>query len=212
MSVNLPDVTHERILNAAESLFALHGFDGATMRQITEKAGVNLAAINYHFDTKEKLYAETFTRIIRPLNEQRVALLTKAETDAGNRPVPLRAILESFIRPTFMLASGRPQFLALMSRNFSAPPPFMREVMAQEFSGLSQHYLKALQAALPQLPPVELFWRMFYAIGALLFTTAHQETITLLTHGAVRAPEPEESIRRLVDFAAAGLTTPADPV
>jgi AcrR family transcriptional regulator len=211
MPANVPDPTHERILNAAECLFAQHGFDGATMRQITEKAGVNLAAINYHFDTKEKLYAETFVRIIRPLNEQRLALLAQAGEAAGGRPVPLRAILESFIRPTFMLASGRPQFLALMSRNFSSPPPFMREVMAREFSGLSQHYLKALHATLPQLPPVELFWRMFYAIGALLFTTAHQETIALLSHGVVTAPDPEESIRRLVDFAAAGLAMPAAP-
>lgn len=203
--------THERILNAAESLFALHGFYGATMRQITEKAAVNLAAINYHFDTKEKLYAETFTRIIRPLNEQRLALLSKAESEAEGRPVPLQVILESFIRPTFMLASGRPQFLALMSRNFSAPPPFMREIMAQEFAELSQHYLKALRRTLPDLSPVELFWRMFYAIGALLFTTAHQETITLLSRGAVPPPDPEESIRRLVDFAAAGLAAPTAP-
>jgi AcrR family transcriptional regulator len=206
------DETHERILNAAEKLFAQFGHDGTTLRDITKAASVNLAAVNYHFGTKQALYTEVFQRVIRPINERRLAILGQAEQLAGDHAVPLRAIADSFIRPVFEMARGRPPFLLLMSRNFSAPPAFMHEVMAREFGFVAQRYLRALKTTLPHLPPGEVFWRMFYVTGAMLFVAAHQQSIERLSQGLCRIDTQEEteaSIRRLVDFAVAGISAPA---
>ena len=84
----------------------------------------------------------------------------------------------------------------------------MREIMAAEFSAISQRYIRALQHALPGVPPMELFWRMFYTVGALLFTAAHRETMALLSHGAIQSPDTESIIRRLVDYASAAMCAP----
>lgn len=206
------DETHERILTAAEKLFAQHGHDGTTLREITKAAGVNLAAVNYHFGSKQALYIEVFQRVIRPINERRLAILADAEQLAGDQPVPLRAIADSFIRPVFEMARGRPPFLLLVSRNFSAPPAFMHEVMGREFGRVAQRYLRVLQAALPHLSPAEVFWRMFYVTGSMLFVAAHSQSIERLSQGLCRSDDTEASIRRLIDFAVAGLgatTTPA---
>lgn len=205
------DETHIRILNAAEKLFAQHGHDGTSLREITKAAGVNLAAVNYHFGDKETLYTELFTRCIRPINERRLAVLDAAEQLAGDQPVPLRALVDSFLRPVFEMARGRPPFLLLMSRNFSAPPAFMHGVMGREFDSVAQRYMRALRAALPQLQPEDVFWRMFYVTGSLLFVAAHAQTIERLSHGLCRADDSEELIRRLTDFAVAGLGAPPSP-
>jgi AcrR family transcriptional regulator len=206
------DATHERILNAAEKLFAQHGHDGTTLREITKAAGVNLAAVNYHFGSKQALYTEVFQRVIRPINERRLAILADAEQLAGDQPVPLRAIVDSFIRPVFEMARGRPPFLLLMSRNFSAPPAFMHEVMGREFGKVAQRYLQVLQTSLPHLSPAEVFWRMFYVTGSMLFVAAHSQSIERLSQGLCRSDDPDASIRRLIDFAVAGLGAPQTPV
>ena len=79
----------EKILTTAERLFADRGFDGVSLRELTAQAHVNLAAVNYYFGTKEKLYEEIVNIRIRPLNEARLALLAGALSDAGAEPVPL---------------------------------------------------------------------------------------------------------------------------
>ena len=91
--------TKEKILDTAERLFGQQGFPCTSLRQITDEAGVNLAAVNYHFGSKEDLYKGVLIRRLRPVNEERMRLLTHVEQLAGEQPVPIRSILETFIRP-----------------------------------------------------------------------------------------------------------------
>src|SRR5882672_4712439 len=97
----------DRILDAAEKLFAKQGFDGTSMRQLTVAAGMNLAAVNYHFGDKESLYAAMIGRRLRPLNEARLASLERAEQEAGGQPVPLARIIELLVRPVFELSKDK---------------------------------------------------------------------------------------------------------
>src|SRR5258706_565485 len=95
--------TKDRILDSAERLFAEHGFDGVSLRSIIAEAGVNLAAVHYHFHSKEALMDAVIGRRVGPLNQERLALLDKVEVEAGDEPAPLERILEALLIPTVRL-------------------------------------------------------------------------------------------------------------
>lgn len=204
--------TRDRVCEAAERLFSEHGFSNTSLRQITAEAGANLAAVNYHFGSKEDLYREVLLRRLRPMNEERLTLLTQAEQLAGDQPVPVRAILITFIRPLLRRAadagSGGRSFLRLISRQLMDPPPFIREEMVRELEPLAERYARALGQTKPDLPRSELFWRMQFAIGATLYTAAHQHDVERLSQGLCRSDDLDGCIRRLVEFCTAGLGAP----
>ncbi|MFA5057104.1 MAG: TetR/AcrR family transcriptional regulator [Opitutaceae bacterium] len=204
--------TRGKVLKAAERLFGQHGFSGTSLRQITKEAGTNLAAVNYHFGSKEDLYREVLLQRVRPLNEERLMLLTQAEQLAGDQPLPLRAILDAFIRPVLGLATdrmpGRLAFLRLISRDLADPQPFLFTEMAREFDPLVKRYTQALAQTLPGLPAVDLFWRMQFTTGALLYAAAHQHDFERISSGLWQADDVEGCVRRLVDYCTAGFGAP----
>src|ERR687891_1473936 len=89
--------TRERILDAAEQRFSEEGFAGTSLREITALAGVNVAAVNYHFGSKEELLRAVLSRIVEPVNRERLELLQRAEEAAAPHPSPVEAILEAFL-------------------------------------------------------------------------------------------------------------------
>src|SRR5512138_2219156 len=93
--------TKDRILGAAEELFALHGFAGTSLRQVTSRADVNIAAVNYHFGSKENLVNEVFRRRMDDMSAQRQDMLRKARAE---RPGELEAVLAAFVEPALALA------------------------------------------------------------------------------------------------------------
>lgn len=199
-----PD-TRDRILDTGERLFAAHGFDGTSLRQITEAAGVNLAAVNYHFGSKEELYTQVFVRRIVPINARRMEMLDTAVKAAEGRAVAVRAIFESFARPVFEMADRAPGFLRLLARNVGAPPAFMAPVMEAQFRPLITRYVGLLQQALPQLPPKTVFWRMHFMVGATLHCASHHFTIDQMSGGLCHTHDVEEMLEHLADFAVAGI-------
>lgn len=200
--------TRERILDAAERLFSAHGFDGASLRQITDAAGVNLAAVNYHFGSKEDLYAQVFIRRIEPINARRMEMLDEAARLAGDHPIPPRAIFDSFVRPIFEMAERAPSFLPLLARNQGVAPPFMGVVMEKQFRPLIARYAQVLHEALPHLSPKTIFWRMHFVAGATLHAASHHFTIDQLSRGLCHSRDLDEMLRHLVDFAEAGMSAP----
>lgn len=207
--------TRDRILEAAEGLFGQYGFSRTSLRRIADKARVNLASANYHFGSKEDLYKQILLRRLRPINEERVTLLAQAEQLAGDQAVPLRAILDTFIRPLLRRASdgdlgGKP-LLRLISRDHMDPQPFMGEAVAREFEPLIARYTHVLSQTLPGLPLPELFWRLQFTVGALLYAAAHQHDFERLSQGLYPEEDLDGCIRRLVDFCAAGFGAPPAP-
>ncbi|MDD2764497.1 MAG: TetR family transcriptional regulator [Opitutaceae bacterium] len=206
------EATREKVLKAAERLFSKNGFSGASLRQITEEAGANLAAVNYHFGSKEDLYKEVLLRRVRPMNEERLTLLAQAEQLAGEQPLPLRAILDAFIRPLLSRATDRApgglSFLRLISRELADPQPFLFDEMAREFDPLVKRYTHAFAQTLPGLPPVDLFWRMQFTTGTLLYAAARQHDFERISSGLWKADDVEGCMRRLVDYCTAGLGAP----
>jgi AcrR family transcriptional regulator len=207
-----PAATQERIWSAAEQVFSPHGFSRASLRTITKKAGVNLAAVNYHFGSKEALYKQVLLRHIRAINSERMTLLNQAEQLAGEQSVPLAAITETFVRPLMRCAadskSGGIPFLRLVSREFTDPQPFMHEELAHEFDSVLARYTRVLRQSLPGISASELFMRIQFMIGALLYTAAFQHDVQRSSLAGYDPDDLEACIRRLVVFCTAGLGAP----
>jgi AcrR family transcriptional regulator len=204
-------VTRTRILDAAEELFMQHGFEGTSMRLLTTKAGVNLAAVNYHFGSKHALVEAVFRRRLDPMNTARIAELDKIE--AEDRASSLEAIIRAFITPGLRLmedgkAGGR-NFTRLLGRTYTEPSKAVRALIGQMYAPTMQRYKAALERALPQMPREELVWRMHFMFGTLAYTLAATDTVQLI---AGCKPEDRYDARlleeRLTAFLAAGLDAP----
>src|SRR4051812_40302542 len=124
-AVKPPHETRTRILDAAEELFMQHGFEGASMRLLTAKAGVNLAAVNYHFGSKHALIEAVFRRRLDPMNTARIAALDRLEKDAGARPLSAEAVIRAFVGVSLRMMedtkSGGRNFVRLLGRTYTEP-------------------------------------------------------------------------------------------
>lgn len=204
--MNQPDTeTLDRILIAAESLFAEQGYDGTTLRQITQRAKVNLAAVNYHHGDKESLYLEILRRRIQPVNQARLARLEEAEQQAGEQPVPLVTLMEILVGPLFELYAGSDENsrhgARLVGRALVEPLPFMESFLAAEFQPGLARFGQALRRHAPTLTPEDFLWRFSFVVGALQHTLATLHRMKSLTRGICRDNDPAAALPRFVQFA-----------
>lgn len=201
--------TRGRVLDAAERLFAERGIEAVSIRDITRAAKANLAAINYHFGTKQDLVAEIFSRRLTPLNHKRLALLDAAEQKAGGKPARLEVILEALIRPAveqaFACTCGSKTFMQLFGRCLSEPDAAVERLIHSHFEKIIQRFNAAILRALPRLSGQELFWRISFIGGALHHALLISGKPSLMPLGMHKRLHTEELIHRLIAFTAAGL-------
>ena len=200
-------ITRTRILDAAEELFMLHGFEGTSMRQLTSRAGVNLAAVNYHFGSKDALIEAVFRRRLDPMNAARLAALERLEDLSAEN------IIRAFIVPSLRLIEdakgGGRNFIRLLGRTYTEPAKRLRALIGQMYAPTMERYKAALQRALPQMPADELVWRMHFMFGTLSYTLAATDTVQLIA-----GCKPEDRYdaalleERLASFLLAGLMAP----
>ena len=190
--------THERILDAAERLFMAYGYDGTSMRQITGEAGVNLAAVNYHFGSKETLIQEVFRRRLDWLNEERLRVLDELESEAAGQPLKPSQIVDAFFGTMLRMAEdesrGGMTFLRLLGRTLAEPSEFIRGFLAHEYKTVVDRYKEALFKALPDVPKAEIVWRFHFMLGATSYAIAGTDALRLVTDWQI---EPEDSVDRL---------------
>ncbi|HUD98097.1 MAG TPA: TetR/AcrR family transcriptional regulator [Bryobacteraceae bacterium] len=203
--------TKERILDTAEQLFAEHGYAATSLRSIIAQAGVNLAAVHYHFHSKQALLEAVVLRRSIPANHERLALLGRFEKEAGGNPPPLEKVIEAFVAPTLEMSrnpqSGSMVFMRLLGR-LHAEGDLLPGIITSQFGDVLQRFGAALRAALPDLPREELLWRLNLAIGALSQTlrggSKDLETISDLSLSL----NSEAALERLVAFLSAGFRAP----
>src|SRR5512134_2096618 len=202
--------TQLRILDAAEELFMQHGFEGASMRMLTAKAGVNLAAINYHFGSKDALIEAVFRRRLDVMNAERIERL---EQEAAGAPLTAEAIIRAFIGASLRMIEdargGGRNFIRLLGRAYTEPAKPIRALIGQMYAPAMERFKAAFVRALPELPKDELVWRMHFMFGTLAYTLAATDTVQLI---AGAKPEDRYDARlledRLTAFMNAGLLAP----
>lgn len=201
----------QRLIDAAERLFAEHGWNAVGIRAIAAAANANLAALNYHFGSKENLLAELFAARARPIAAERVRLL--AEIEAGG--ATLERIIEAFLRPALALGSelrfGGKVFVKLRARLATEPEAFSRHALAAAFDASGRLYIAALQRILPALPPQDLHWRFHFLLGTMVYTMADCGRIQSMTDGGCDPGDVEAAMAQLVPFLAAGFNSPPTP-
>ncbi len=197
--------TKTKILDAAERLFAGQGLGVTSLRQITAEAGVNLAAVNYHFRSKEELAGAVLERRLRPVNQKRLEMLDALEAQPHKGALPLEPLLEAFFRPALELNRDREHsFQPLIGRIYGEPGA-VRKLFFEMMSEVSVRFSNALVQALPDLPRDELVWRLHFAVGALAHTMAAGEMLEKLSDGLCDLGDVEGATRRIVEFTSAGL-------
>jgi AcrR family transcriptional regulator len=199
--------TEQRILDAAEALFAQHGFAGTSLRMITAQADVNLAAVNYHFGSKEALLRATLNRIVGPVNRERLALLERAEAAAGDRPPSIEAVLEAFLAPDLRMmrdvGDRGALLMRFLGRSYTEPTELVQSLMRAQFAELGQRFLGAFCRALPHLPEAELYWRLHCVVGVVTYLMADTASQGMLDRSDV-----DGTVARLVAFLAPAVAAP----
>lgn len=212
--------TKSRILDAAEELFMEHGFEATSLRLITTAAGVNLAAVNYHFGSKEELFQAVLTRRLDPMNQDRLQLLAEYEATSaggggknGKGALTCEQIISAMFIPALKLArdheQGGKNFLRLLGRAYADPAPFIREFLSNQYAEMITRFRAAFGRALPHLPREEVSWRLHFVMGALSYTLAGTDALKMIAqfHPA-EVNNDELLLKRLAPFLAAGLRAP----
>lgn len=202
--------TRERILSAAESLFAERGIDGVSLREITTAAAANSAAAHYYFGSKEELLDELFTPRARAIANRRLALLGEVQRNENGHPT-LDAVLRAFLLPGLEVtqSAGGESFLRLRARLAFEPAELRQAVLSRAFDQSSKAFVEVLKEALPDVSPNDVTWRFHFILGAMLYTMAASGRIEAITGGALNTSNTAEALEQLVRFASFGLRAPS---
>ena len=190
-----------------------HGYEATSLRAITAAAAVNLAAVNYHFGSKEVLFQAVLTRRLDPMNQERLDLLTRLEAEVAPMPLPCDRILSAMFVPALRLARdperGGTDFLRLLGRAYADPAPFIRQFLAGQYAVMIARFKGAFARALPDLPKKELSWRLHFIMGALSYTLAGTDALRLIAElNPAETADDEMLLHRLAPFLLAGLQSP----
>ena len=203
--------TKDRILDAAERLFADSGLRMTSLRDITREAGVNLAAVNYHFGSKEELLKGVLKRAFDPVNDARIVWLDDLEKKAGEDGPKLEDVLQAFIGPPFDAWSQSGErglrFLKLLGQILNQAIQDLQALLLSQFDEVLERYTNALARALPLLESKEVRLRMLFVVGAMAQTLMFGSRPGQETH------DLDQMRESLIRFAAVGCSAgPMDRV
>lgn len=206
--------TRDRVLDAAERLFASKGYAATSLRSIMAAAGVNVAAIHYYFRSKESLLEAVLMRRMEPANRERLRALDEYEAKVGGGRLEVEGILEAFLLPTFQMAadpkSGGYTFIVLLGR-LQAESDVLPTIVFSRLGPMLLRFADALARALPDLPPAELFLRARLAMGAagqVLRDAPRIQSVPLAAGNTETRERWEWLLARIIPFLSAGFRVP----
>lgn len=203
--------TKSRIIAVAERMIAGRGVQQISIRDLTREAGVNLAAINYHFGSKERLTAEVLARQVTQINAERMVLMDKLEADYADEVIPVEAVLEiifsSALRSDVPARQRAGHTVKMIGRFFMDPDDEVIAMLRPYFAPFKERVVKLLVRALPGVPKDEIEWRTFHTFGVLNHYFLFSD---LQCRERGRKHNLKKELRRLVSFCAAGLRASLD--
>jgi len=197
-----PADTRERLLAAAERLFAAHGYANVSVRAIAAAAGVNWSLLGYYFRGKEGVLSAVYRRHCTTLNAERLKLLA----DARRRGLTLEAVIEAFVRPALteiQHGGSETAFSRLRAILAAEDSALLHQLVAENFDVSSRTFVAALQECLPALPSDELLWRFHFMLGTIYYSASSPQRIKTFSGGRCDPGHIESTVRHLVPFLAA---------
>ena len=190
--------TRERILDAAEKLFATEGLD-TSLRAVMEEAKVNVASIHYYFGTNEVLLEEVIKRRAVAINRERLKRLEEA-TRAN--PPDISEILRALMEPAFELALEHEpswgHYFQLLGRLDTSAQDVYSKIMAKYYSKTHAAFFKALQQALPSIPPETLVWRYHCVVSVMSLSFRPMEMAKNFPAIKVQASRADDVLKQLI--------------
>lgn len=198
-----------KLLDTAEHLFAEKGFEIVSIRDITQAAKTNVAAVNYHFGSRDGLMALVMMRYMVPVNEERLARLEAVERKGPGKVAPLEEIIDAFVRPLVgqVAKSGLSErlFYKLIGRIFARQGDGLPAPVEDPLRQVGERFARAFAKALPTLAPEDLSWRIHFMAGGMIHLLTRQDLLHRISNGASGTPTMEATLSRFICFAAVGL-------
>lgn len=208
-----PDgLTKTKIIDSALTLYAAHGIDGVPVRTLTQHAGVNVAAIHYHFGGAEALAEAVFSELSARINKRRSdaleALMGAAKASGG--AADLRDIVTVFVAPYFdTTSSTEGQLLAqLILKHRLSPSPMTERVIKEHFDPMARSFVAALHKAVPGVPKSLMYWRYMFMVSTVVLSTSDRgrtARLQALSGEAGARHSADDARRALIDFVVGGL-------
>ncbi len=194
--------TKGRILDAARAEFSKRGFEGASIRRITQRAGVQLGATRYHFGSKEDLFRAVFARHMREFQEDRTKYLREDSLTTIEDAV--RAYIEPLLSVQFETQGGW-EFARLTARTVSDAGERSTRITQKIFDPAAREIVESFRKALPELREPELYWSVFLATGALAMCSSNGARVDRLSEGICNSSDHREVIENLTRFIVGGV-------
>ena len=198
--------TKQKIMIAAERMFAKKGYGGTSIRNIVQEANVNLGAIHYHFGSKENLFLSILSQRLNSVNEERLRLLQKAE--ASGNCVTVEQIIRSFLMPIIHMQKSNKnhrQFSTMVGRAFSEDIKLKLLVEKQLFKPICDTFIRALEESMPDVPSLEVHWKFHFLICTMIGTFMAGDRLRVMSDGVCDSSNIEDTIHRLINFVTAGI-------
>lgn len=208
--------TVDRILDAAEELFAERGFSETSLRMITGHARVNLAAVNYHFGSKKALIQAVFARFLTPFSLALEAAMDQLEAKAAPNHPALESLLKVLTHTAIAMPRQNERSIAIYMRlqglAYTQSQGHLRKFLEQEYSRTFGRFMGLLKEATPQLSAVDRYWRIQFMLGATAFTMSSSEALSdILKNKLGVETQVEEIVARLVPFLSSGMQAATTP-
>ena len=198
--------TAGRILDAAEALFSEKGFAETSLRNITTKAGVNLAAVNYHFGSKKSLIQAVFARYLTPFSEQFSDQLDVIESQQNTPEQLLKLLIITLNRSGLEKPEKFGVFMRLLGLAYSQGQGHLRKFLTSEYGEVFNRYMKEVNRVTPELTPMERFWRIHFMLGATVFTLSGADALMAMAeHEFGISTDMGQVFDKLIPFLGAGL-------
>ena len=210
-SVSVSVSTKERIRHTAARMFSEHGFDNVSLRDITTGAGVNIAAVNYHFGSKVGLLTDVFAEYAAPVNVARLKLLDECERKVRDGAPAVADILWALLSPAFHAPDSGTEgryFRQMLGRMSSSSNPDVRRILFNTFDVVSSRFVDLMSRACPDLPREELFWRLTCVYGAMMYAQADNGRIRTLAGDSFDSTNMDDALKYMIPFLTAGFTQP----
>ncbi|ABV36675.1 putative transcriptional regulator, TetR family [Shewanella sediminis HAW-EB3] len=205
--------TKTRILDAAEKLFAERGFSETSLRLITSKAEVNLASVNYHFGSKKELIRAVLARyldVFMPVASAEIVRLQASDKNASLNDI-FSILVEPLLDLNKVRAEGTSTFLQLLGRGYIESQGHLRWFITTHYGEHLDQFVKAVAASAPHIPPAEMFWRLHFTLGTVVFTMASADALIEIAGADFGEQNNIETvIRKVIPYLSAGVSVPVN--
>lgn len=200
--------TRARIVSAALRVFANKGFEAARLNEITAASKTNVAAIHYHFGSKEALIQAVLEAVADPINRQRMEMLHALPQEAWTLEHVLNALLSPPIRLSLNATGDARLLTRLLLQARALPNETTSSTIFARYDETAQHFVQALRSVCPGLSEAQAYWRYAFAIGAMHYIVTESEAgphrLKRLSGGLCNTNDPDAMVEEVVAFAAAG--------